>query len=114
MQTAEAMRRDRKPEWMQVIGLKDDLGKLLYFLGSDYGEGSLSSLSLHFDRRLYISLVQGTSRTLFLISLDILTDDLELYFCIRGQWDVVGVRTISSHLPMLNRARAIILPCSMP
>ncbi|KXN83087.1 Inositol oxygenase [Leucoagaricus sp. SymC.cos] len=29
LQTAEAIRRDKKPEWMQVIGLIHDLGKLL-------------------------------------------------------------------------------------
>ncbi|AAW45179.1 hypothetical protein CNBI3630 [Cryptococcus deneoformans B-3501A] len=35
LQTAEAMRKDGKPEWMQVTGLVHDLGKLLYFFGSD-------------------------------------------------------------------------------
>jgi len=35
LQTAEAMRRDGKPEWMQVTGLVHDLGKLLYFFGSE-------------------------------------------------------------------------------
>ncbi|KAL5531169.1 hypothetical protein ACEPAG_4045 [Sanghuangporus baumii] len=34
LQTAEAIRRDGKPEWMQVTGLVHDLGKLLYFFGS--------------------------------------------------------------------------------
>ncbi|KZV79438.1 myo-inositol oxygenase [Exidia glandulosa HHB12029] len=34
LQTAEAMRRDGKPEWMQVVGLVHDLGKLLFFFGS--------------------------------------------------------------------------------
>lgn len=34
MQTAEAIRRDGKPEWMQVTGLVHDLGKLLFFFGS--------------------------------------------------------------------------------
>jgi inositol oxygenase len=34
LQTAEAIRRDGKPEWMQVVGLVHDLGKLLYFFGS--------------------------------------------------------------------------------
>jgi len=29
LQTAEAIRRDGKPEWMQVVGLVHDLGKLL-------------------------------------------------------------------------------------
>jgi inositol oxygenase len=35
LQTAEAMRKDGKPDWMQVTGLVHDLGKLLYFFGSD-------------------------------------------------------------------------------
>ena len=35
LQTAEAMRRDGKPEWMQVVGLVHDLGKLLYMFGSE-------------------------------------------------------------------------------
>ena len=35
LQTAEAIRRDGKPEWMQVAGLVHDLGKLLYFFGSE-------------------------------------------------------------------------------
>lgn len=34
LQTAEAMRRDGKPEWMQVVGLVHDLGKLLFMFGS--------------------------------------------------------------------------------
>ncbi|KAF8970776.1 hypothetical protein BDZ97DRAFT_2044299 [Flammula alnicola] len=32
LQTAEAIRRDGKPEWMQVTGLLHDLGKLLLVL----------------------------------------------------------------------------------
>lgn len=35
LQTAEAIRRDGKPEWMQVTGLIHDLGKLLCFFGVD-------------------------------------------------------------------------------
>ncbi|KAI0353854.1 myo-inositol oxygenase [Trametes cingulata] len=35
LQTAEAIRRDGKPDWMQVAGLVHDLGKLLYFFGSE-------------------------------------------------------------------------------
>lgn len=35
LQTAESMRRDGKPDWMQVTGLVHDLGKLLYFFGSE-------------------------------------------------------------------------------
>ena len=32
LQTAEAIRRDGKPRWFQLVGLIHDLGKLLYFL----------------------------------------------------------------------------------
>ncbi|KAF8659507.1 hypothetical protein AX14_007549 [Amanita brunnescens Koide BX004] len=35
LQTAQAIRRDGKPEWMQVVGLVHDLGKLLYIFGSE-------------------------------------------------------------------------------
>lgn len=35
LQTAEAIRRDGKPEWMQVTGLIHDLGKLLHLFGSE-------------------------------------------------------------------------------
>jgi inositol oxygenase len=35
LQTAEAMRRDGKPDWMQVTGLIHDLGKLLCFFGAE-------------------------------------------------------------------------------
>lgn len=35
LQTAEAIRRDGKPEWMQVTGLIHDLGKLLFIFGSE-------------------------------------------------------------------------------
>ena len=34
LQTAEAIRRDGKPEWMQVVGLVHDLGKLLFLFDS--------------------------------------------------------------------------------
>lgn len=34
LQTAEAMRRDGQPKWMQVTGLIHDLGKLMYFYGA--------------------------------------------------------------------------------
>lgn len=36
LQTAEAIRRDGKPEWMQVVGLVHDLGKLLFLFGSEW------------------------------------------------------------------------------
>jgi inositol oxygenase len=35
LQTAEAMRRDGKPDWMQLTGLVHDLGKLLCFYGAE-------------------------------------------------------------------------------
>lgn len=35
IQTAEAIRRDGKPDWMQVVGLIHDLGKLLFVFGSE-------------------------------------------------------------------------------
>lgn len=35
VQTAEAIRHDGKPEWMQVVGLVHDLGKLLFLFGSE-------------------------------------------------------------------------------
>jgi len=35
LQTAEAIRRDGKPRWMQLTGLIHDLGKLLFFYGSE-------------------------------------------------------------------------------
>ncbi|QDS74070.1 hypothetical protein FKW77_009427 [Venturia effusa] len=35
LQSAEAIRRDGKPRWMQVTGLIHDLGKLLYFFGAE-------------------------------------------------------------------------------
>lgn len=34
LQSAEAIRRDGKPRWMQLVGLIHDLGKLLYFYGA--------------------------------------------------------------------------------
>ncbi|EER27348.1 hypothetical protein D8B26_006597 [Coccidioides posadasii str. Silveira] len=33
-QSAEAIRRDGKPRWMQLVGLIHDLGKLLHFFGA--------------------------------------------------------------------------------
>jgi inositol oxygenase len=35
LQTAEAIRRDGKPDWMQLTGLIHDLGKLLCFFGAE-------------------------------------------------------------------------------
>ncbi|KAF8348455.1 inositol oxygenase [Amanita rubescens] len=35
LQTAEAIRKDGKPEWMQVTGLVHDLGKLLLLFGAE-------------------------------------------------------------------------------
>ncbi|PSK37265.1 hypothetical protein B9Z65_2007 [Elsinoe australis] len=34
LQTAEALRQDGKPRWMQLVGLIHDLGKLLFFYGA--------------------------------------------------------------------------------
>ncbi|KAM0545432.1 hypothetical protein ACHAPJ_011337 [Fusarium lateritium] len=34
LQTAEALRKDGKPRWMQLVGLIHDLGKLLFFYGA--------------------------------------------------------------------------------
>ncbi len=34
-QTAESLRKDGKPEWMQVVGLIHDLGKILFLVGCD-------------------------------------------------------------------------------
>lgn len=47
LQTAEAIRRDGKPEWMQVVGLVHDLGKLLYIFGSEW-----VSVVLYCDTRI--------------------------------------------------------------
>lgn len=47
LQTAEAIRRDGKPEWMQVVGLVHDLGKLLYIFGSEW-----VSVVLYYDIRI--------------------------------------------------------------
>ena len=35
LQSAEAIRRDNKPRWMQLTGLIHDLGKLLFFFGAE-------------------------------------------------------------------------------
>jgi inositol oxygenase len=35
LQSAEAIRRDGKPRWMQLTGLIHDLGKLLFFYGAE-------------------------------------------------------------------------------
>ncbi|KAI0407560.1 DUF706-domain-containing protein [Xylaria palmicola] len=35
LQSAEAIRKDGKPRWMQLTGLVHDLGKLLFFYGSE-------------------------------------------------------------------------------
>jgi inositol oxygenase len=34
LQSAEALRADGKPRWMQLVGLIHDLGKLLFFFGA--------------------------------------------------------------------------------
>ncbi|EFX02816.1 inositol oxygenase [Grosmannia clavigera kw1407] len=55
LQSAEAIRRDGKPRWMQLTGLIHDLGKLLYFYGAQ-GQwdvvGDTFPVGLAFDRRI--------------------------------------------------------------
>lgn len=50
LQTAEAIRKDGKPRWMQVTGLIHDLGKLLFFFGA---EGQWDVVGDTFPGRLY-------------------------------------------------------------
>ena len=35
IQTAEAIRKDEHPEWLQLVGLIHDLGKIMYLWGND-------------------------------------------------------------------------------
>jgi inositol oxygenase len=42
-QTAEAMRKDRLPDWMQLTGLIHDLGKIMYIWGNDHTGTSVKS-----------------------------------------------------------------------
>lgn len=55
LQTAEAIRRDGKPDWMQLTGLIHDLGKLLYFFGAE-GQwdvvGDTFPVGCKFDERI--------------------------------------------------------------
>ena len=55
LQSAEAIRRDGKPRWMQLTGLIHDLGKLLYFFGA-CGQwdvvGDTFPVGLAFDDRI--------------------------------------------------------------
>ncbi|KAI1482985.1 DUF706-domain-containing protein [Daldinia eschscholtzii] len=55
LQSAEAIRKDGKPRWMQVTGLIHDLGKLLYFYGSE-GQwdvvGDTFPVGCAFDKRI--------------------------------------------------------------
>lgn len=48
LQTAEAIRRDGKPEWMQVTGLVHDLGKLLFLFDSE-GQWDVVGVRAHLD-----------------------------------------------------------------
>uniref|UniRef100_A0A060TFL1 Inositol oxygenase n=1 Tax=Blastobotrys adeninivorans TaxID=409370 RepID=A0A060TFL1_BLAAD len=54
LQTAEAIRRDGKPDWMQLTGLIHDLGKLLYFYDAE-GQwdvvGDTFAVGCRFDER---------------------------------------------------------------
>lgn len=55
LQTAEAIRRDGKPRWMQLTGLIHDLGKLLFFYGAE-GQwdvvGDTFPVGCAFDKRI--------------------------------------------------------------
>lgn len=57
LQSAEAIRRDGKPRWMQLTGLIHDLGKLLFFYGSD-GQwdvvGDTFPVGCAFDERIIL------------------------------------------------------------
>nr|CAC27324.1 aldehyde reductase 6 [Colletotrichum aeschynomenes] len=57
LQTAEAMRRDGKPRWMQLTGLIHDLGKLLFFYGAE-GQwdvvGDTFPVGCAFDNRIVL------------------------------------------------------------
>ncbi|KAL0637386.1 hypothetical protein Q9L58_003589 [Maublancomyces gigas] len=58
LQTAEAIRRDGKPRWMQVTGLIHDLGKLLFFFDAE-GQwdvvGDTFPIGCAFDNRIILS-----------------------------------------------------------
>ncbi|KAH8898913.1 inositol oxygenase 1 [Thozetella sp. PMI_491] len=63
LQTAEAMRRDNKPRWMQLTGLIHDLGKLMFFYGAQ-GQwdvvGDTFPVGCKFDERIiYPETFQG-------------------------------------------------------
>lgn len=55
LQSAEALRADGKPRWMQLIGLIHDLGKLLFFYGAQ-GQydvvGDTFPVGCEFDERI--------------------------------------------------------------
>lgn len=55
LQSAEAIRRDGKPRWMQLVGLIHDLGKLLFFYGAE-GQwdvvGDTFPVGCAFDKRI--------------------------------------------------------------
>ncbi|KAF2808885.1 DUF706-domain-containing protein [Mytilinidion resinicola] len=55
LQSAEAIRRDGKPRWMQLTGLIHDLGKLLFFFGAE-GQwdvvGDTFPVGCAFDRKI--------------------------------------------------------------
>lgn len=42
-QTAEQMRKDNQPDWMQLVGLIHDLGKIMFLKGSDEDGTSLKN-----------------------------------------------------------------------
>ncbi|RFU33975.1 hypothetical protein B7463_g2342, partial [Scytalidium lignicola] len=57
LQTAEALRKDGKPRWMQLTGLIHDLGKLLFFYGAE-GQwdvvGDTFPVGCAFDKRIIL------------------------------------------------------------
>ena len=42
IQTAEGIRKDNHPEWLQLVGLIHDIGKIMYLWGCDQDGTSLS------------------------------------------------------------------------
>jgi inositol oxygenase len=56
LQAAEAIRRDGRPRWMQLVGLVHDLGKLLFFFEGTMGQwdvvGDTFPVGCKFDERI--------------------------------------------------------------
>lgn len=88
LQTAEAMRRDNKPDWMQVTGLVHDLGKLLFMFGSEgqwdvvgvSGTIHIASMCLGLNINIFDCLMGGTGylrRRLWLLREDHIPRDVQ-------------------------------------